>query len=387
MNSTTKVSEKETPKNVKVTKFEAVENHSKAVMGEFINDDGDRVKMFRSKNYNFNFNLENGKFARWGVTKEDDPKVAPYGPEILDLEISTICHGINNKPCAHCYKSNTGVGDNMSFETFKTIFHKIPKTLTQIAFGIGDIDSNPDMWKMFDYCQTNDYNTVVPNVTINGWNLTDEYADKLANLCGAVAVSKYNPKDICYDAVKKLTDRGMEQVNIHMLLATETLDTCFEVVDDMCNDPRLEKLNAIVFLYLKPKGKRNRLTILNDVDKYRSLVDYCIEKNIRFGFDSCSAPMFLRSVKDRPNFKMFDMMAESCESSCFSSYINTEGRYFHCSFTEGEDGWEGIDVVNCNDFLADIWYGPETLKFRNSLLTQHHEISPSCRECPVFKLY
>lgn len=49
-----------------------------------------------------------------GKTKEEDPEYAPF-PEILDIEVSTICNGIPNvsgieSPCAFCYKSNTKHG-------------------------------------------------------------------------------------------------------------------------------------------------------------------------------------------------------------------------------------------------------------------------------------
>jgi len=84
------------------------------------------LKKFRSTEYNFTFDTVSGFFARWGKNKEDDPSYSPYGPEILDIEVSTICHGINGKPCVHCYKSNTGVGKNMTLETFKTILDKMP---------------------------------------------------------------------------------------------------------------------------------------------------------------------------------------------------------------------------------------------------------------------
>jgi len=343
-------------------------------------------KHVESSNYNFDFFYKSGLFLRWGKTEDDDPSYSPFGPEILDIEISTICNGINGKPCTHCYKSNTGKGKNMSFDTFKTIFDKMPETLTQVAFGIGDIDANPDMWEMFKYCRSNQNTVVVPNVTINGWNLTDEAADNFSSLCGAVAVSRYQPKDVCYDAVQKLTDKGMTQVNIHMLLSQETLDQCYETVYDMKMDARLRRANAVVFLYLKPKGIRNKFTMLHGASHYEKLISYCFNNKVKFGFDSCSAPTFLRAVEHRSNFSELEMMAESCESSCFSSYINVDGRYFHCSFTEGEQGWKGIDVVNCKDFLKDVWYGDETIRFRDSLITQNHAISNSCRECPIFDL-
>jgi MoaA/NifB/PqqE/SkfB family radical SAM enzyme len=262
----------------------------------------------------------------------------------------------------------------MPFETFKKIFDAMPSNLTQIAFGIGNIYGHDDMWKMFDYCR-NSGRAVVPNVTTNGWKLTDEIALKLKQYCGAVAVSRYNPKDVCYDAVKKLTDLGMTQINIHQLVSMETLDACMETLRDIKTDPRLAKLNAIVFLTLKPKGKRNTYNIVSDVE-YKKLIDKCLEEKINFGFDSCSANRFLR-IANNPKF---ETVAEPCESTLFSSYINVEGKFFPCSFSEGEGEWtEGLDVVNCKNFITDIWNNHKTVKFRDGLL--------ACkRNCPLFKI-
>lgn len=346
------------------------------------------VKICRSEEYNYNFNKKVGYFERWGAKEEDDPDFAPFGPEILDMEISTVCSGIGSGPCKWCYKSNTGVGVNMSFDKFKTIFHKLPKTLTQIAFGIGDIDSNPDFFKIMEYCRNNDYNEVAPNTTINGYGLTDEYADQLAKLCGAVSVSMYEPKDVCYDAVKKLTDRGMKQVNIHRLVSHETYDACLEVMADKASDPRLKDLNAIVFLALKPIGDRNNFKKLG-TEKYKTLVDYAFENDVRVGFDSCSAPMFLESVKDRPDFKKLEQLSEPCESYLFSFYINVEGKTTPCSFLE-KKGYSEIDVAECGDFIKDVWKSKPVEEFRSKLLatTSKCTINGSgCRLCPEYDIY
>jgi MoaA/NifB/PqqE/SkfB family radical SAM enzyme len=337
------------------------------------------IKFVKSPGYNYLFNLKNGFFARWGESIKDDPDFSPLGPEILDIEVSTICNG----GCTFCYKSNTMRGKNMSLETFKAIFHKMPKNLTQIAFGIGALDANPDLWKIMQYCRENDYNKVVPNITINGIDFTDEQADKLVSLCGAVAVSHYSD-DNCFRAVKMLADRGLKQVNIHQLLCKETLGSCFKLMDSVKEDDRLSGLNAIVFLLMKPKGKRNKFHQLTSGDEYKRLIDYAFDKDIPIGFDSCSAPSFLKAVKDRDNYKKLEMLAEPCESDCFSSYINADGRFFHCSFTEGEDGWEGIDVLNCEDFMKNVWYSPEVNRFRGYLLKSAEECG--CRSCPIFEL-
>lgn len=335
------------------------------------------MKEVRTPNYNYNYCPTTGKLMRWGKTFKDDPLFSPLGPEILDMEISTKCFGLGGKVCSHCYKSNNPDGKNMSFATFKNIFHKTVyhTNISQIAFGIGSIDANPDLWMIMGYCRANG---VMPNITINGDLLTDQYADVLSKLCGAVAVSRYSPPDYCYNAVKKLTDLDMKQVNIHMLVSKETLCDCFQLIFDYKNDPRLEKLNAIVFLFLKPKGARNRF---NKVEKfeYKALVDHGLRNKIPIGFDSCSAPMFLDVIKGKEELKQLEMLAEPCESTCFSMYCNVDGLFFPCSFTEGEDGFEGIDINDCNNFIEDVWFHEKTKEFRNKL-------RKSNRHCPVFNL-
>lgn len=334
------------------------------------------LKGFKSPYYNYIFNYATGFFMRWGKTLEEDPEYSPFGPEILDIEISTKC----SNGCSFCYKSNTDSGSYMTLETFKNIFKTFPKLLTQIAFGIGDIDASPDMWQIMDYCREN---KVVPNITINGERMTEEYYKLLADKCGAVAVSHYND-DSCFSAVDSLSNLGMKQVNIHKLLSNETYEDCLELMKKTKSDKRLKGLNAIVFLWLKPKGSRNCFTQLDNMEKYRKLIDYAFTNDISIGFDSCSAPFFLEAVKDRGNYKQLEQMAEPCESTLFSFYINVEGMGFPCSFTEDTVGYDGIDLKNIKDFVKDVWNHKETLKFRNKVIGKKD--CNDCRVCQTFKL-
>ena len=346
-----------------------------------IKNDVANIKTVRSDDgsYNYLFNKDTGFFMRWGRTYEEDPTFSPLGPEILDIEISTICH----QGCSFCYKSNTGQGKNMSFSQFVSIFHKFPTNLTQIAFGIGSIDSNPDLWNIMDYCRTNDYTKVVPNITINGARMIPEYYDKLVDTCGAVAVSNYGP-DQCYTAVQELANRGLKQVNIHQLLCEETYEQCLQLMVDYKRDPRLQGLNAIVFLLMKPKGQRNYFHQLRDMKRYKALINKALTEHIPIGFDSCAAPSFMKAVDDRPDAAQLKECCEPCESNCFSSYVNTEGRYFHCSFTEDQPGWDGIDMYQVDNFMKDVWNNPEVLKFRGKL--EDSEQRCGCRTCPIFDL-
>jgi MoaA/NifB/PqqE/SkfB family radical SAM enzyme len=337
------------------------------------------IKKVNSKDYNYVFNDKSGYFVRWGKTLDKDAVFSPFGPEIADIEISTICHGVNGIPCQHCYKSNTGIGRNMTLDTFKTIFHKLPDNLTQIAFGIGDIGGNPDMIKIFEYCREHG---IVPNVTINGQDLTVNWATRLAELCGAVAVSRYNSKDTCYNAVKKLSDAGLKQVNIHQLVSKETFVNCINTVGDIKNDPRLSKLNAIVFLSLKQKGRGVGYSKLES-SMFDRLMHDCMRLKVPFGMDSCSAHKFISFMDRNPSsFKNRDElleMIEPCESTLFSIYINVDGELTPCSFCEGKV--KSISLLDSDitkeNFIKKAW-GDETIKsFRGALLAND-------RRCPVY---
>lgn len=362
------------------------------------------LKWLRSDEINYNFNYATGAMAMWGRTvkgkcpsgtasiedlqklqasglwKAEDADFSPYGPEILDMEVTTICKGPGGVPCPFCYKGNSPKGTNMSFETFKLVFDKInaSKTLTQIAFGAdAQAESNPDLWKMMHYARTNTHNKVIPNITVA--DISDEVADKLACYCGAVAVSRYKNKEFCYNSIKKLTDRGMNQVNIHVMVSEETLPMVYETIRDYKTDPRLKNLNAIVFLSLKRKG---RGVGYNPISKeaFAKLVSTCLTAGVPFGFDSCSGPKFLNAIKGLPNEELLASMCLPCESSLLSSYINEHGVYYPCSFCEKQGEWsEGIDLKTCNDFIQDVWMHEKTKSFRNKLCS-------NCRNCPMYEV-
>ena len=74
------------------------------------------MKTYHSDYFNYTFDKSTGKTVTWGKDYDDDPDVAPF-PMILDMEITTKCHGIGTKygrnkdsklesnPCSFCYNS------------------------------------------------------------------------------------------------------------------------------------------------------------------------------------------------------------------------------------------------------------------------------------------
>ena len=338
-------------------------------------------KRVRSRTYNYDFNKETGFFARWGETPAHDPSYSPLGPEILDIEIST--DGCPNA-CDFCYKDNrAGAPTNMSLSTFESIIRKFPKSLTQVAFGITGVTANPDFLAMMQLCRRIG---IIPNFTLSGTDLEEGFARQCAEVVGAVAVSAHPAnKDTCYDTVKIFTDLGVGQTNIHVLLSQETLPSAYEVLHDRLNDARLARMNAVVFLGVKPKGRAEGKYTPLSINAFAELTQFCYRSGIPFGFDSCSAPKFEATVRDgrwddHRKARMLQL-SESCESLLFSGYINVAGDSWMCSFAEGEQGQRLPSILSCEDFLRDFWHASPVRALRRRLLANAHE---GCRPCILF---
>jgi hypothetical protein len=330
-----------------------------------IKNKGD-FKYLMSENLNYVFNRQTGYSAVWGATKDEDPDFSPFGPFIADIEVTTICKGPGDKLCPFCYKANSPNGDYMSFDLFKKVFDKLPDTLQQVAYGAdAQCESNPDIWKIMEYTRSKG---VIPNITVA--DISDDTADKLVSVVGAVAVSRYADKNYCYNSIKKLVDRGLKQCNMHIMISIETLPQVWETLNDIVmGESRLEGLNAIVFLSLKKKGRgvgHNPIT----QEEFTRITNFCLENKISFGFDSCSAPKLLKAVEGHKDEEWFNVVAEPCESTRFSVYIDVNGDMFPCSFCEKIDGWErGISVDKCQDFINDVWMDEKTVDFRDKCIS------------------
>jgi len=343
--------------------------------------DGPRIKSFESPSYNYVYDKVSGKFARWGKTEEDDP---PYGPspEIADIEIS-----VNGCPehCAFCYKANMPTTPtNMTLPTFAKIISKIPKSLTQVALGITGMQANPDLIPIMEHCRSIG---IVPNFTLAGSDLTERLATETAKLAGAVAVSaRKNNKDLCYETVKLYNALGLKQVNIHVMLSQETEDFANQVMRDTMTDKRLAGLNAVVLLGVKPKGRAKDKFHVLPQEGYDKLIGFCMENQVRMGFDSCSAPKFEKSIDKMDLSQEFKaalrMRSESCESDLFSCYINVKGEFWHCSFSEKEPTFAGVDVLSAEDFVRDVWYSEPVKDFRARSLASMRD---GCRNCIAFE--
>jgi radical SAM protein with 4Fe4S-binding SPASM domain len=196
----------------------------------------------------------------------------------------------------------------------------------------------------------------------------------LVQYAGAISVSRYEDRDICYDAIKRLTDAGLKQCNIHQLLATESYNQCMEVMDDYLTDVRLKSLNAIVFLALKQKGRGVHFNKLPH-DSYKEIVKFALDNKIPFGSDSCNCNNLERVMIELGKDGIYNQSFEPCESVSFSIYLDVDGVTYPCSFAT--ESAEGIDVKAVTHFLDEVWFNDITC-------TERKRISDNCRSCPYF---
>lgn len=68
-----------------------------------------KFKFLRSDVFNYNLDKRTGYMETWGRTKEEDPQFCPFGPVIADIEVTTICSGVNGTPCSFCFVSGTKI--------------------------------------------------------------------------------------------------------------------------------------------------------------------------------------------------------------------------------------------------------------------------------------
>jgi len=364
---------------------------------KFIIKESDKKKAVISEKYNYTFDKETGEFYRWGKTTktEDDPIMAP-SPEIADIEITTSCD--NN--CEYCYKANNPNGKNMSYETFTNIIDKLLPILNQVALGVdAKCEANPDTFRMMEYCRSKG---VIPNLTVA--NISEETAQKITLLAGACAVSYHGDKDKCFNSIDRLSKAGLKVVNMHYVISQETYFDVFNILDDIKSDPRLKNMTAIVFLALKKKGRGIDHQIITQ-HQMNNIINYATEKNIGIGFDSCGTLKYLESIKDDLDYDAKRIYVEDCESTLFSSYFDTDGIFYPCSFSEGhthkvidnssiklaykviDHNWtKGIPMTKDTDFLKDVWHHEKTIQFRKALLNTKKNNSHNCRECPYFEI-
>lgn len=328
------------------------------------------------------FNPETGEYLRTGLLDDQgnetdqDAFMASF-PHLLDVGIMGHCnHGLSGK-CAEagiaCYQSGSARWqENMPYTDFAEIVRQSKGKVMQFALGgRGD----PDQHEQFEQILwLSRENSIVPNLTTSGFELTREKAELIGKYCGAAAVSWYKTT-YTQKAIDLLLSTGIK-VNIHYVLSRSSID---EAIASLEKEAFPSSINRVIFLLYKPVGQGNIQDVLPFDAKTKyffSLMDseYGLK---RMGFDSCSVPGVLHCTQ-----KVDPHCYDACESGRFSAYVTPDLKLLPCSFDQQEH-W-GVSLGQ--NSLQEAWRSPLFDSFRNQL----YRACPQCarREscfggCPI----
>ena len=388
--------------------------------------DNNVFKSIHGKNFNIYYNKQTGYTERWGITRDtaDDPVLSELGPTIMDMELAKDIHPedewryvnetkVENRTCLgkckFCYKSNafTKYSHYISLVKFKKLLMQLANThikindkliffnddivydgkkmkaidypelnwetdicncspLLQLAFGITNLTTNPELLKICAFAQKIG---ITPNITCHGRDVvSDAFMKALCDMCGSIAVSKYD-KDLTYNFIERLAYNGARQINMHLLVSEETYDDIIETFKDVKTDKRLQYLDCIILLFLKQRGRGEGYHRISE-EKADAMFDFALDNNISIGFDICSSHRFCSFVNKYQNkMKNFPNLYDFCDSACFAGYTNTLGEYCPCSFVERNGIWaESPNVLECHNFIDDIWNGEKNNLYRSVLI-------------------
>ena len=341
------------------------------------NDDrstgGSYIKSFISPTHNYEMDMVTG------IKTYVEPYMSynPYGPEQLDCEISSKCYGPNGSPCVWCYKGSTPGGSIMAFETFVDLFNKLPQSLATIAFQVNyDATSNPDFWKILDYCKNNSYNRVAVAIIVA--HVSQETANRLGKYINTAGVSRYADKDLCYNSVQYLINAGVI-TGVTVIGALENYNLINEVIDDLTSpthaDPRLARARFAIWM-LKKCGRGLNYTELPPAQLQTILQRY----GQPLSYDRCSAKLFFDNYPyNSINFDTKPADADAatsglywpCRQFLFNVFVNANGDISACFWLTTPQRTVYPNIMNISavtNFFTDVWYHPDVERFRADIL-------------------
>jgi len=333
---------------------------------------------YHDKQYNFKemFNPKTGFYLRTDILKQDlqskkyintgiDPFMRSM-PALIDIGIMGECLHGRRRLCVssgiECYQDGLNIKqNNMSLPDFKRIIDEIKGSALQCALGgRGDPNKHEHFEEILCYCREN---SIVPNYTTSGLDLTDKEIRATVKYVGAVAVSFYRHKHT-FEAINKFIDQGVK-TNIHYVLSKSSIA---EAIDRLKNERFPENINAVIFLLHKPVGLGTQGNVLSPDDKnlkpFFSMIN-SVKFPFKIGFDSCSVAGLLNYAKqiDRKTL-------DPCEGGRFSCYIGPDMKMTPCSFDQKMK--YSVDLKE--KMIKDAWNSQAFELFRSAL-------KYSCPEC------
>lgn len=319
------------------------------------------TKFDTKNNFISRFNPQTGLYMRTGVIKDGkdtgvDPYMCDY-PELIDVGIMGHCihgrAGLCIQSGVQCYQNGLGQSEpNMKLSDYRRIVDESKGLAFQFALGgRGDPNKHKDFEEILRYSRKN---SVVPNYTTSGLDLTDTEIAITKQYTGSVAVSWYRA-EYTIDAIKRLVKAGCS-TNIHYVLGNSSIEEAHSrlVAQDFPHG-----VNAVIFLLHKPVGQGTQDEVIKVGDPRLAAFFKEVDKGNRefkVGFDSCTVPGIVNFSR-RINLDS----VEACDAGRFSMYITSDMKATPCSFDNQGQRW----AVSLNEMtIQEAWYSPLFENFR-----------------------
>jgi MoaA/NifB/PqqE/SkfB family radical SAM enzyme len=284
--------------------------------------------------YFLGFNTQFGIELLSGINGNPDPFMLKL-PSLLDIGIMGHC---TNK-CNICYQGDK-YEDHMDISDFIKIIDQVKHHTTQVALGgRGDPNKHPEFDQFVMYARRNG---VIPNYTTSGIGLTQDEVDLTKEYCGAVAVSNYD-QDYTYEALNRFINAGMK-TNIHYVYTRESFREALGIVkgEDIWEGKfNLSKLNAVIFLLFKRKGRATNLVELDPTYYQLALLcsairEFANKSSFKIGMDSCLVNYYYDIIANLTEEEKLSL--DTCEAARMSAYISPSLIMTPCSFCNEENG-------------------------------------------------
>jgi radical SAM protein with 4Fe4S-binding SPASM domain len=324
---------------------------------------------YKESDYFIFFDQDNGTFIRYG-RDDHDPFYNQSGPELLDISITNFCE----RGCEFCYRKSNKDGKFMTLDDYLLVMEQAKKVgVTQVALGGGNPNQHPEFRQILR--ATREHN-LVPSYTTNGQGMSDDIYSATKELCGAMAVSWYEPYIEAMEVIRQAKNYNIK-LNIHFLLNDHTISKAIDLLEN--SHDILKNINAVVFLNYKPIHSPKSLCLSNQetIEYFLNLTSNL--KTCKVGFDSCMIS-YLPIIKDNLVLET----AEFCEAGRFSAFVSEDLLFYPCSFLNDVSS-NGINLKTTT--LTEGWRnGEEFVRLRQRLRTPGDQVFPikACEDCSSY---
>jgi hypothetical protein len=279
------------------------------------------IKTITSKHYNCAIDLDNGVVYRHGT----DSEFCPFGAELINLQ---------------CDSGNAII----TLVQYNLLLKLLPKTVSHVVFDIASLRRNPDILTIMQYTRNN---VILPHAIISSQQSDTSLLQSLCAVCCTITVN-YMDYATCTQTCNTLLQTGHRQINIRMILSNNISDDYFRLFDNI-RDGKL-KISTIVFTshHNKPIPDDTIHTLIA-----RAPADIVFEPCVRFN-------------------RAYRTLITPCDASLSSYYITANGIGYPCICANDNTPFKGINIFQCTDFLNNVWYNEETVRFRNTVIFNNH---------------